>query len=151
MPVAPRGCAAARGAGGALTPPQSAGGLIFATRPRKGAMLDGMEAIELEVDIREDGIARLPGVPAGRAMHPRLQAGHAHFAARGFLAHVDQPGCGPLILEGAAWSGTRMGSPRCTPAPMIGEHTAEVLDELLDVDAAALDALVASGAVEAQP
>ena len=101
-----------------------------------------LDAAALESDLQA------AGVPAGRAMHPRLQAEHPHFVARGFPVEIDQPGCGTLLLEGPAWTGTRMGSPRCTPAPMLGEHTAEVLAELLGTDDAELAHLVETGAIE---
>ena len=107
-----------------------------------GDWLRDLDAEALETDLQA------AGVPAGRALHARLQASHPHFVARGYPVEIDQPGCGPLILEGPAWSGTRMGAPRCSPAPKIGEHTAEVLTELLGADDAELARLVAEGAID---
>lgn len=107
-----------------------------------GSWLRDLDAEQLESELQAAGVA------AGRALHPRLQAEHPHFVARGFPVEIDQPGCGKLILEGGAWTGTRMGSPRCTPAPMIGEHTAEVLSELLGITDADLAHLVETGAIE---
>jgi crotonobetainyl-CoA:carnitine CoA-transferase CaiB-like acyl-CoA transferase len=91
------------------------------------------------------------GVPAGRALHARLQAEHPHFVARGYPVPVDQPNCGSLIVEGPAFTAPLMGAPRCDPAPMIGEHTVEVLRELLGADDAEIDRLVATRAIDPPP
>jgi crotonobetainyl-CoA:carnitine CoA-transferase CaiB-like acyl-CoA transferase len=88
------------------------------------------------------------GVAAAQALHPRLQATHPHFVARGFPVAVDQPGLGPLIFEGAAFVGSRFGAPRCGPAPLPGEHTAAVCREMLGLDDAAIAALVEAGALD---
>jgi len=41
-----------------------------------------------------------------------------------------------------------MGPPRCDPAPLPGEHTAEICHDLLGLDDAGLDALVRTGAID---
>jgi crotonobetainyl-CoA:carnitine CoA-transferase CaiB-like acyl-CoA transferase len=88
------------------------------------------------------------GVAAGEALHPRRQAVHPHYVARGYPVAVDQPGLGPLVFEGPAFTGTRAGSPRCFPAPLPGQHTAEICRELLGLDAAAIARLVSAGALD---
>ena len=88
------------------------------------------------------------GVPAGRALHPRLQATHPLFVAHEFLVPVEQPGIGPIVLEGTAARGARIGRPRCGPAPLPGEHTRDICRRLLGLDDAAIDDLVARGALE---
>ena len=91
------------------------------------------------------------GVAAGVALHPRLQVEHPLFVGRGYPVEIDQPGTGPVILEGPALTGTRMGSPTCGPAPAISQHSALVCDELLGLGQDAFQALVRAGAVEAPP
>jgi benzylsuccinate CoA-transferase BbsF subunit len=88
------------------------------------------------------------GVPAGRALHARLQAEHPHYVARGYPVPVEQPGCGSLLLEGPALTATRMGIPRCGPAPMLGEHTAAICRELLGLSDDEIKALVDAGALD---
>lgn len=88
------------------------------------------------------------GVPAGRALHPRLQAAHPLFVAHEFFVPVEQPGIGPIVLEGPAARGTRVGRPRCGPAPLPGEHTREICRRVLGLDDATIDDLVARGALE---
>ena len=57
------------------------------------------------------------GVAAGEALHPRLQVEHPAFVGRGYPVAVEQPGSGPLVLEGPALTGSRMGSPRSARRP----------------------------------
>lgn len=102
----------------------------------------GCDAEKLEAELQARGVA------AGRALHPRLQATHPQFVAREYPVAIDQPGNGPLILEGAAFVGSRAGSPRCTPAPLPGEHTVEICRELLGLDDAQIAELVAAGALD---
>jgi len=88
------------------------------------------------------------GVPAGQVVHPRLQAEHPLYVGRGYPVPVEQPGCGSLLLEGPALTATRMGAPRCGPAPMIGEHTAEICRELLGMSDDDIKTLVDAGALD---
>jgi crotonobetainyl-CoA:carnitine CoA-transferase CaiB-like acyl-CoA transferase len=88
------------------------------------------------------------GVAAGMVLHPRLQVEHPLFVGRGYPCEIDQPGNGPLLLEGAAFTGTRMGRPRCTPAPGLGQHTEQVCRQVLGLGAEELAELVRTGAVD---
>jgi crotonobetainyl-CoA:carnitine CoA-transferase CaiB-like acyl-CoA transferase len=106
------------------------------------AWVRGQDARSLEEALQAHGVA------AAQALHPRIQAAHPHFVARGFAVEVDQPGCGPLLLEGPAFGGTRLGSPRCGPAPLPGEHTVAVCRELLGLDDDEIARLVAAGALD---
>src|SRR5262249_15767256 len=64
-----------------------------------------------------------------------------HVVARGALVSVDDPVLGPLRQQ--APFPRRVGEPVEVPsgAPRLGEHTREVLGDLLGLDAATLDAL----------
>jgi crotonobetainyl-CoA:carnitine CoA-transferase CaiB-like acyl-CoA transferase len=53
-----------------------------------------------------------------------------------------------MVLEGPAFAATGMPSPRAMPAPALGEHTREICRDVLGLDDAAVDALVAAGALE---
>jgi benzylsuccinate CoA-transferase BbsF subunit len=76
---------------------------------------------------------------------------HVHFVGRGYPLPMDQPGCGPLLMEGPAFLTSSMGVPRCDPAPMPGEHTADICRELLGLDDAAIAGLVTAGAIDPLP
>jgi crotonobetainyl-CoA:carnitine CoA-transferase CaiB-like acyl-CoA transferase len=88
------------------------------------------------------------GVPAGFMAYPEDMTTDPHYVARGFPQDVDQLGVGPMVLEGPAFAATGMPSPRATPAPALGEHTREICRDVLGLDDAAVDALVAGGALE---
>jgi crotonobetainyl-CoA:carnitine CoA-transferase CaiB-like acyl-CoA transferase len=108
-----------------------------------GSWLARLDAADAEARLQEAGVA------AGVVVHARLQTTHPLYVGRGYPVPVDQPGSGPLLLEGPAFTGTRMGRPRCGPAPAIGEHTATLCRDLLGLDDEDLAALVEAGAVEA--
>jgi crotonobetainyl-CoA:carnitine CoA-transferase CaiB-like acyl-CoA transferase len=91
------------------------------------------------------------GVPAGEAIFPRRQVEHPFFVGRGYPVEVEQPGCGRLIFEGPAFTAPLMGTPRCDPAPLPGEHTAEICKELLGLDSADIETLIVTGALDALP
>jgi crotonobetainyl-CoA:carnitine CoA-transferase CaiB-like acyl-CoA transferase len=103
------------------------------------------DATELEEALQK------AGVPAGQALFPRIQVEHPHFVARGYAVPIDQPGAGPLLLEGPAFTAPRMGRPRCDPAPLPGQHTAEICRELLGADDAELARLAGVGAIDPLP
>jgi crotonobetainyl-CoA:carnitine CoA-transferase CaiB-like acyl-CoA transferase len=88
------------------------------------------------------------GVPAGFMAYPEDMTTDPHYVARGFPQDVDQVGVGPMVLEGPAFAATGMPSPLATPAPALGEHTREICRDVLGLDDAAVDALVAGGALE---
>ncbi|HEX4018748.1 MAG TPA: CoA transferase [Frankiaceae bacterium] len=95
------------------------------------------------------------GVPAGQLLSMKGHAEHLHFVGRGYPVPVDQPGSGPLLLEGPAFAassiGVSMGVPRCEAAPMLGQHTAEVCRDVLGLGDAAIADLVAAGAIDPLP
>jgi crotonobetainyl-CoA:carnitine CoA-transferase CaiB-like acyl-CoA transferase len=91
------------------------------------------------------------GVPAGQALFPRIQVEHPHFVARGYPVPIEQPGAGPMLLEGPAFVAAQMGPPRCEPAPLLGQHSAEICREFLDADDAEIARLVAIGAIDPLP
>ena len=91
------------------------------------------------------------GVPAAPARDPRLAARHPQFVARGYHEVVDHPVTGPLPIptlpfriDGAAPWVRR-------PAPLFGQHTDEVLTELLGLDPAELAARRADGTIADRP
>jgi crotonobetainyl-CoA:carnitine CoA-transferase CaiB-like acyl-CoA transferase len=95
-----------------------------------------------------EALLQKAGVPAGQALAPGDQVEHVHYVAHGYPVPVEQPGSGPLLLEGPAFQAARMGTPRCEPAPLPGQHTAEICRELLGLDDADIDRLVAAAAID---
>ncbi len=107
------------------------------------AWLSDRDAAQVEDALQAAGVA------AGVALHPRLQVEHPAFAGRGYPVEIDQPGSGPIILEGPAFTGSRMGSPDCRPAPGLSQHTEQICHELLGIDEKAFEALLEAGIVDA--
>jgi crotonobetainyl-CoA:carnitine CoA-transferase CaiB-like acyl-CoA transferase len=98
---------------------------------------------------RVEDALQAAGVAAGVALHPRLQVEHPAFAGRGYPVEIDQPGSGPIILEGPAFTGSRMGSPDCRPAPGLSQHTEQICHDLLGIDEKAFEALLEAATVDA--
>lgn len=72
-----------------------------------------------------------------------------HLTERGFIVDVDHPVNGPMTLMRQP---LRMrGAVEQQRAPLLGEHTDEVLSEVLGLDDAALEALRSEGVTEARP
>ena len=88
------------------------------------------------------------GVPAGMMTYASDQPSDPHLRARGYLAAIDQPGVGPMILEGPAFHGSAMDRPVITPAPALGEHTRPIARQLLGLADEQIDALIAAGVLE---
>jgi crotonobetainyl-CoA:carnitine CoA-transferase CaiB-like acyl-CoA transferase len=88
------------------------------------------------------------GVPAALMSTPADHFEDPHLAARGYPQPLDQPGVGPIVLEGPAFRGSDLPDPIVRPAPMLGEHTREICRDLLGLGDESIDALVSDGVLE---
>ena len=72
-----------------------------------------------------------------------------HFSERAFFETIDHPATGPLTYPGRAYRSSAHGwpPPPRRRAPLLGEHTDEILGDTLGLDADAIAGLRASGAV----
>jgi crotonobetainyl-CoA:carnitine CoA-transferase CaiB-like acyl-CoA transferase len=57
------------------------------------------------------------------------------------LVEVDHAEAGPIPLVGSPMKFSAMPSGAVKPPPLLGEHTAQVLEQLLGLDGAAIDRL----------
>jgi crotonobetainyl-CoA:carnitine CoA-transferase CaiB-like acyl-CoA transferase len=71
-----------------------------------------------------------------------------HLAAREFYSVLEHPIAGAVRHEGIVARLSRTPGALTSPSPLLGQHTVEVLRELLDVDDARIEALAAAGAIE---
>ncbi|WP_037362328.1 CaiB/BaiF CoA-transferase family protein [Amycolatopsis orientalis] len=71
-----------------------------------------------------------------------------HLAARGFYPALEHPIAGPVRHEGIVARLTATPGALGSPAPLLGQHTEEVLTELLSLDDDRIAALRAAGATE---
>jgi len=92
------------------------------------------------------------GVPAGHMVRGDELLDDPHLTARGVfgtMTHALLPEPFPTNLAEARFSS--LPAPLLADAPRQGEHTYEVLADVLAMDAAAVDALVATGAAQLHP
>ncbi len=91
------------------------------------------------------------GVPAGMVAHAGTHFEDPHLAARGYPQPIDQPGIGPVVLEGPAFRGTDLPDPIVFQAPKLGEHTRQIASELLGLSDAKIQELIEAGVLEDPP
>jgi crotonobetainyl-CoA:carnitine CoA-transferase CaiB-like acyl-CoA transferase len=91
------------------------------------------------------------GVPSVPLINGQGMTTDPQYVARGFAVGIDQPGIGRIDLEGSAFVGDLFVGPDIRPAPMVGEHTREIAKELLGLDDADVDRLLAAGVLETTP
>jgi crotonobetainyl-CoA:carnitine CoA-transferase CaiB-like acyl-CoA transferase len=80
------------------------------------------------------------GVPAGAIFDTMESTDEADFERRGIMQTMEHPTAGPFKMPG--WP-VRFGgrTPEVKPAPLLGQHTNEVLGEWLGLDADQIDQL----------
>ncbi|MEI6244872.1 MAG: CoA transferase [Acidobacteriota bacterium] len=114
------------------------------------AALQPLVAAAIAGDTLEDWLARLreAGVPAGAVRAIDAVLADAQTAAREMVAAVDHASIGPLRVLGVPvkLSGTP-GGIRTAP-PVLGEHTATVLEQDLGLGADAIEALARAGVLK---
>jgi crotonobetainyl-CoA:carnitine CoA-transferase CaiB-like acyl-CoA transferase len=88
------------------------------------------------------------GVPCGPVLTGSDQLEDPHFLARGYVRWIDQQITGRMAFEGPAFRATGTLDVVLEQAPRLGEHTREICQDLLRLDAATIDRLIAEGALE---
>jgi crotonobetainyl-CoA:carnitine CoA-transferase CaiB-like acyl-CoA transferase len=85
------------------------------------------------------------GVPAGAVLDTMELMNEPSFTERGILQVMDHP-TGPFKMP--SWPVRFDGAPpRLAPAPLLGQHSAEVLDEWLGMNAGDIETLRKEGAI----
>lgn len=89
------------------------------------------------------------GVPAGAMLRVSELPEFDYYVERGSFRSVTHPHRGePHFAETAPVRSLRMPAPPEVPAPLPGEHTAEIVRDILGLDDARIDQLIAEGALE---
>ena len=87
------------------------------------------------------------GVSAA-AVHSTLTHLHdPHLAARDWWLHLTHPDTGTRQYQGFAWRLRRRPASCERPAPRMGEHSVEILEEVLGLEGSRIEALIESGVV----
>src|SRR5262249_46518727 len=107
------------------------------------AWTSGQDAAVLAARLQAAGIP--PPVVATRR---DLGGSDDHRAARRFYPELRHPVAGPVRHEGIVARFSATPGALASPAPLLGQHTAEVLGELLGLDTEQLAALHAAGVTE---
>ena len=89
------------------------------------------------------------GVPAGRMLRVSELPEFGYFQTRGFFRterhpHMDEE----IVAERLPVRATNMAEAPSRPAPLMGEHTAEIMHEWLGLEDREIDVLVAAGVLE---
>jgi crotonobetainyl-CoA:carnitine CoA-transferase CaiB-like acyl-CoA transferase len=86
------------------------------------------------------------GVPAGAVLDSMELSSDPTFEQRGIFQTIEHPGVGTFRMP--AWP-VRFGGkpPKVTPAPLLGQHTVDVLGEWLGLGAGDVDRLKKAGAI----
>jgi len=87
------------------------------------------------------------GIPMGAINDIAQVVGHPQVAARGALVEMDHPRAGKVRMVGVPVRLSETPGAVRTPAPMLGEHTGEVLKELLGLDDRQIHALREGGVI----
>lgn len=85
------------------------------------------------------------GVPAGYLMYTSDTTRDPQHVARGYALQVDQPGVGPMVLEGSFFRSAALPAPITLPAPLFGEHSETIARELLGLADGDVADLIAAG------
>jgi len=90
-------------------------------------------------------------VPCGPMLGAVDQLSDPHFEARGYPRWIEQQDAGRMAFEGPCFRGSGMTDVNIFQAPRLGEHTAEICRELLDISEDEIERLLAAGALEGPP
>jgi crotonobetainyl-CoA:carnitine CoA-transferase CaiB-like acyl-CoA transferase len=134
----------------AMGRPQLSSDPCFATLAARRANEDALEAMVSAWTGPQDPEAvaaalRAAGVTAWPVERMDAVVASEHLAARHFLTRLDHPEFGVRPLAGPPWRASRSPMRATTPAPMLGQHTAEVLRQALGLSAEAIASLDSAG------
>jgi crotonobetainyl-CoA:carnitine CoA-transferase CaiB-like acyl-CoA transferase len=87
-------------------------------------------------------------VPSAPMYTASDQLADPHYQARGYARWLDQQGLGWMAFEGPAFHGSGMKDIHVFQAPLIGEHTRDIAEEIAGLDPDTIEAHIAAGVLE---
>lgn len=131
-----------------LTDPRYATNRLRATN--RVALIDTVQKAMLTKTYEEwEAIFLKEGIPVGAINNIAEVVEHPQVKARDSLLTMNHPRSGPVTMAGAPVRLSRTPGSVRTPAPALGEHTAEILNELLGLSGAEVARLAKDGVVVA--
>jgi crotonobetainyl-CoA:carnitine CoA-transferase CaiB-like acyl-CoA transferase len=94
---------------------------------------------------------RSRSIPAADLADARLGSMHPQLAARGFFESVDHPVAGRHHVPAIPFKYRSVGKWYRSAAPTLGQHNAEILGDLLGLDAASIARLTDNGVIGTKP
>ncbi len=91
------------------------------------------------------------GVPAGRSVDPRASSEHPQYAHRGTFEQVDHPIVGTHPVMGLPFRYASVDRWITAPAPLLGQHSRDILVGQLGLDPSTYDDLEAAGVTGTWP
>jgi crotonobetainyl-CoA:carnitine CoA-transferase CaiB-like acyl-CoA transferase len=91
------------------------------------------------------------GVPAGIVAHAAHHLSDPQLQHRGYRKLVVQPEYESIVVEGPPFLASDLPEPIVRPAPRLGEHTREVVREILGLSDDEIQALIDEGVIEDPP
>ncbi len=88
------------------------------------------------------------GVTAGPVLKANEVLTDRQLVERGFIIEIDHPVAGKRRQIGIPWRSDTLPAPNHQRAPLLGEHTQDVLGGILGLDASRLQTLAAAGVLE---
>ncbi len=111
-------------------------------------LIDTLQTIFLTKSYEEwEALFTDHGIPVGAINTIDQVVDHPQLQARGMFVDSEHPVAGKVQLVGPAVKLSETPGSVRTPAPMLGQHTDAVLQDVLDMDAAEIDALREAGAI----
>ncbi len=96
---------------------------------------------EIMAIFKEEGLA------CGTVQNVEVVSKHPHSNARGMLVEVHQPQMGPVKIPGCPINFSKTPVGQLKPAPLVGEHTKEVLSEFLGLSEEEIQDLTDDGVI----
>jgi crotonobetainyl-CoA:carnitine CoA-transferase CaiB-like acyl-CoA transferase len=129
---------------------------LLTAEGRLGAASELNNALEQWLSARSPGesadILQAAGVPAGAMVRVPDYVADPHLTARKAFGQLDQPGFPiPLPTMLGEAPGRKLLPPKLGKAPLMAEDTRQVMKDVLGVDSATVDSLIASGDLEENP
>jgi len=144
--------AAWRALAAAIGRPELSGDARFATMADRKANEEALDAILADWCLGQDvavaeAALNAVGCAAARvvSLYELYDRPNVALVQRGFLTTVVHPESGASVVPGAPWRLQQAASPPLRPAPCLGEHSREVLNEELGISVAEYEELVSTG------